>query len=429
MDPDVKFDFATFRQGVHPEDWSRVEGGIAHCLDPEGDGVYAVEYRVIGINDGVERYVQAYGVTIFVDRQPIHFTGALIEITESKGRQARLAESERRFRLFAENSNDALWIGDARNEGFDYLSPAYERIWGEKRDSFEPTFTHWAGTVHPDDRARALAWMAFVHEGEAQSLEYRIIRRDGAIREIRDAAFPIRDRRGRVHCVGGIASDVTRTPSQQVYVVGFDQESARRLTPMLEHVGYQVHHFPSSQSFMEIAAVLRPGCVLLDGASSFAYTLPVLQTIKAASAGMGSIVIGRQADGVTPAVEAMKCGAADYLGTDCLDETLLASVAAVIRGIHDSAATDHAADTAKQRVASLSSREREVLTGLLAGGSNKTIARKLGISPRTVELHRAHLMDKIGAHGLQELFHIALAAGLKIEPRCMVTAHPIRDAT
>lgn len=168
VDPDVNFDFATFRQGVHPEDWSRVEVGIAHCLDPDGDGVYAVEYRVIGINDGVERYVQAYGGTVFVDRQPIHFTGALVEITESKGRQAHLAESERRFRLFAENSNDALWIGDARNEGFDYLSPAYERIWGERRDSFEPTFTHWAGTVHPDDRARALAWMALVHEGEAK---------------------------------------------------------------------------------------------------------------------------------------------------------------------------------------------------------------------------------------------------------------------
>lgn len=427
---DAAFDFATFRKGVHPEDWPHVEGEIARCLDPDGDAVYAIEYRVISIDDGVERWVQVYGGAVFLDRKPVHFTGALVEITERKRSQERLAESEQRFRRFAENSNDALWIGDAGKEGFDYLSPAYERIWGERRDSFKPTFTHWAMTVHPDDRARALAWMALLHEGgEAKSLDYRIIRSDGAVRDIRDSAFPIRDPKGGVHCISGIASDVTRTPSQQAYVVGFDLGSAGRLTSMLERVGYRVHHFPSSLSFMEIAPVLRPGCVLLDASPAIASTLSVLQAIRAPPGGMRSIVIGPKAGGITPAVEAMKCGASDYLGSDYLDETLLAAVASVMRGIQESAVMDHAAETAQGRIASLSAREHEVLAGLLAGGSNKTIARKLGISPRTVELHRAHLMDKVNAHGLQELIHVALAAGLKIDRRHAGAPHPASDAT
>ncbi|WP_342633528.1 response regulator transcription factor [Microvirga subterranea] len=66
-------------------------------------------------------------------------------------------------------------------------------------------------------------------------------------------------------------------------------------------------------------------------------------------------------------------------------------------------------------MASLSAREREVLEGLLAGGSNKTIARDLDISPRTVEAHRARIMERLGTHSLPELVQIAVAAGLQIK--------------
>ena len=427
--PGANFDFDSFRKGVHPDDWPRVEAEVARCTDPDGDGVYAMEYRVIGIHDGVERWVQVYGATVFVDRRPVHFTGALVEVTERKRMQEQLAESEHRFRLFAENSNDALWIGNASREGFDYLSPAYERIWGEERDGFEPTYRHWAETLHPDDRPQALAWLALVHDGEAKAFEYRIIRSDGAIREVRDAAFPIRDQTGKVRCVGGIARDVTRALSLQVYVVGVDHGPARRLVSLLECAGYRVKHFPSALSFLDVAAVLRPGCALLDARASSACTLRILHELKAQGSGIGSIVIGPEAEGIAPAVAAMKCGASDYLGSEYRDGALLEAVASVIRKIEDSAAKDQASETSRQRIASLSAREREVLGGLLAGGSNKTIASKLGISPRTVELHRAHLMDKVGAHGLQELFHVALAAGLETEWRLADRLRPTRGAT
>jgi len=413
LPPDAAVDVDTFRAGVHPEDWPRVEAAIARCVDPDGDGFYALEYRVIGIDDGVERWVQTCGRTLFEDRKPVDFFGAVIEITEHKRNEARLRESEQRFRLFAENTNEVLWIGNAKQEAFDYLSPAYERIWGAKVGSFVPTLLHWAQTLHPDDRAQAIAWLAGAYAGEARTLEYRIIRSDGTIREIRDTAFPIRDRQGKICCVGGIAQDVTRTSSLQIYVVGVKNGLALRLISVLERAGYRVKHFASARSFLEVAAVLQPGCALLDTRSPAASDLAMLRELKAQGGSINSIVIGHEAEGIVPAVEAMKSGASDYLSSEFKDEALLAAVASAMTKIQDAAARDDATETAMLRIASLSAREREVLDGLLAGGSNKTIARGLGISPRTVELHRAHLMERIGARSLREVFQIALAAGLK----------------
>lgn len=412
LPPGAAVDVDTFRAGVHPEDWPRVEAAIARCADPDGDGVFALEYRVIGIDDGVERWVQTCGRVLFEDRKPIDFIGAVIEITERKRSEARLRESEQSFRLFAESTNEVLWIANAKQEAFDYLSPAYERIWGAELGSFEPTLRHWAETLHPDDRAQAVAWLTRAYAGEAQTLKYRIIRSDGTIRDIRDTAFPIRDGQGKIRCVGGIAQDVTRTSSLQIYLVGVENRPALHLISVLERAGYRVKHFTSARSFLEVAAVLQPGCALLDTRSPATSDLAILRELKAQGGSISSIVIGREAEGIVPAVEAMKSGASDYIGSDFNDEALLAAVASAMTKIQDATARDDASETAMLRIASLSTREREVLDGLLAGGSNKTIARDLGISPRTVELHRAHLMERIGAHSLPEVFQLALAAGL-----------------
>ena len=78
---------------------------------------------------------------------------------------------------------------------------------------------------------------------------------------------------------------------------------------------------------------------------------------------------------------------------------------------------DQATERVKALIAALPPREREVLDGLLAGGTNKTIARDLGLSPRTVEAHRARIMERLGAQSLPELVQIAVAAGLQPKPQ------------
>ena len=97
----------------------------------------------------------------------------------------------------------------------------------------------------------------------------------------------------------------------------------------------------------------------------------------------------------------------------CEPEALLAAVASALADIRAAADREAAAGLARARVAGMSPREREVLEALLAGGTNKTIARDLGISPRTVEFHRAHVMERLGARTVPDAVLIAAAAGLR----------------
>jgi two-component system, LuxR family, response regulator FixJ len=122
------------------------------------------------------------------------------------------------------------------------------------------------------------------------------------------------------------------------------------------------------------------------------------------------IVITGHGD-VPLAVEAMKIGAADFLEKPFDDDALLASVrSALARQDGDARRSSERADI-KARLSSLSKRERDVLDGLVAGNANKQIAYDLGISPRTVEIYRANLMNKMQAGSLSELVRMALIAG------------------
>ena len=113
---------------------------------------------------------------------------------------------------------------------------------------------------------------------------------------------------------------------------------------------------------------------------------------------------------VALAVEAMKAGAIDFLEKPFDDELLLSAIRIALEG---QAGEDEPSDEAaavRARLARLTARETEVLEGLLAGRPNKTIAYDLGISPRTVEVHRASLMTRMGARSLAELVRMTLAA-------------------
>ncbi|CAO4144658.1 PAS domain S-box protein [Methylorubrum aminovorans] len=129
---------------------------------------------------------------------------------------AGLVESEERFRSFAENSADVLWIADPDGGRLEYLSPAYERVWGDRRDLVMGDLGRWASLVHPDDRGRAFAAMPRLLAGETHTVEYRIVRPDGGgVRHIRDTGFPIRDGAGRLRRLGGIAQDVTEEHARE----------------------------------------------------------------------------------------------------------------------------------------------------------------------------------------------------------------------
>jgi PAS domain S-box-containing protein len=130
-------------------------------------------------------------------------------VTERQRALERSRESEERFRQLAENIGEVFWILDARNTEMLYVSPAYERIWGRSCDSLYASPRSWADAIHPEDRDRILAAEADPRSRQMHDHIYRIVRPDGAIRWIRDRAFPVKNEAGEVFRVTGLAEDIT----------------------------------------------------------------------------------------------------------------------------------------------------------------------------------------------------------------------------
>jgi PAS domain S-box-containing protein len=164
----------------------------------------------------------------------VRMIGAMQDVTERERTETQLRDSEARLRGFVENSADVLWIVDAEGQGIEYLSPSYERIWGEKRERVMRDFGRWGELVHPDDRAGALRAMPRLLAGEALVTEdYRIVRpSDGEVRWIRDTGFPIRDKDGAVRRVGGIAQDITDIRRAEIAL----RESEAHLRLVMERI-------------------------------------------------------------------------------------------------------------------------------------------------------------------------------------------------
>jgi PAS domain S-box-containing protein len=411
LPPDAHVDHDVWLSAIHPDDRPQVEDAVARCTDPAGDGVYHVEYRVIGIEDAVERWVSTYGRTTFGNGRPVEFTGAALEVTARKRAEADLRESEERFRRFAEHTADVLWLADLKSGRLDYLSPAFVQVWGLRPEAM-PDLASWLASVHPEDRDAAKQALARVSGGETLVLEYRIQRAsDHAVRRIRDTFFPIPDIQGQIRSVGGIAQDVTTDTGLRAYVIAVEDEARRGLVDALQAAGYEVQAFASGRDLLQMAGSLMPGCVVLDLGRAEDPT--VARELKAARAHLPVVAIGASGGDVGFGVRVMKAGAVDFVEAPWLPETLLLAVRTALAEIHAEAERARGRDEAHARIAALSAREREVLEGLLAGGTNKTIARTLGLSPRTVEIHRARVMEALRAHTLPEAVLIAMAAGVR----------------
>lgn len=412
LPPGTPIDEHVFEQGIHPDDRARVRAAIAACVDPAGDGSYAVEYRVIGRDDGILRHIATSGRTTFEDGSAIGFIGAAIDMTAQRHAEAAIRASEARFSSFADHSSNLLWIGDPATGAILYRSTAFERIWGIPCEDGARFIERWLEDVHPDDRSQVEHALASVAAGEVTQFEYRIIRPgDGAVRRLRDTSFPILDDHGAVTRIGGIVEDLTQDDGGQVYIVSAKALEARRLAGLVRSMGYRARTFDSATAFLDVAAILAPGCVLVDLRKAKSDKLSVPRELKARAITLPCVVLDALDADLTSAVAAMKAGATDYIVVED-DATLHARLASAISECLAATRPVSRDETANARIARLTPREREVLLGLVEGDTNKMLAKKLGISPRTVELHRAQVMNRLNAGSLAELIQLALAAGV-----------------
>ena len=200
-----------------------------------------------------------------------------------------------------------------------------------------------------------------------------------------------------------------------VYVVDDDEAVRESLAALLDARAYTVRTFGRARDFLDAAATLRPGCLVADIRMPEMDGFELQRELTARAFTFPLIVITGHGD-VPLAVRAMKEGALDFIEKPFAADAIIASVEAALGRVSEGGAPDPLAASASARLALLSPREREVLQGLLAGLPNKSIAYDLAISPRTVEIHRARVMDKMGARSLSELIRMSLAAGLQPRP-------------
>jgi len=197
--------------------------------------------------------------------------------------------------------------------------------------------------------------------------------------------------------------------AQRVHIVDDDEAIRDSVAALLATAGFACETYNSAADFLNRAGS-DAGCALIDVRMPGMDGIALLNELRSRGSALAVIIMTGFAD-VPLAVQAMKLGAVDFVEKPAPRDAL---VAAVSRALDQEKPADGSDErtAAQTRLERLTEREREVLALLVSGDANKVVAHKLGISPRTVEIHRSRLMEKTQAGSLAELVRLAIAAGI-----------------
>jgi two-component system, LuxR family, response regulator FixJ len=200
------------------------------------------------------------------------------------------------------------------------------------------------------------------------------------------------------------------TDLRLIHLVDDDEAIRHSASFMLRHAGFRVKTYTDGVAFLDQVADAERGCILLDVQMPGMDGLEVQEALNARGVAMPVIVLTGHGD-VAVAVRAMKAGAVDFVEKPYAKQTLVDALTRAFERLEMRRKEDVLAQEARGLIERLTARERDVLTGLVDGQTNKVIAETLDISPRTVEIHRANLMEKMDAPSLSTVLRIAFAAG------------------
>lgn len=193
-----------------------------------------------------------------------------------------------------------------------------------------------------------------------------------------------------------------------IYVIDDDPAIRRSLERLLDAVGFQVASYATPKAFLDVAGSLPWGCALLDLRMPEMDGFEVHARLRSINPDLPVIVVTAQGD-VQTAVRAMKAGAVDFIEKPYGDDALIAAIESALKTSAARGRTDDIA-MAAELINTLRPRERQVLEALVAGQQNKVIAFNLGISVRTVEVHRSRMMDRLGVHQFAEAVRLLVLA-------------------
>ena len=199
-------------------------------------------------------------------------------------------------------------------------------------------------------------------------------------------------------------------PEPTVFVVDDDRAMRDSLSWLLDSVGLRVRSYATAAEFLADHDPAQPGCLVLDVRMPGMSGLDLQAELARRGVELPTIVITGHAE-VSMAVRAVKAGALDFIEKPFSDQLLLDRVRQALEIDLEVREVRRRREDALRRLATLTAREREVLNLVVAGKANKEIASELGVSPKTVEVHRAHVMSKMCVDSLAELIRITLLAG------------------
>jgi two-component system response regulator FixJ len=202
------------------------------------------------------------------------------------------------------------------------------------------------------------------------------------------------------------------TDEAVVHVIDDDDAVRDSIAFLLRSHGRNVLVHPTATAFLTQLREDASGCVITDVRMPRVSGIDLLGNLRERACTLPVIVITGHGD-VPLAVQAMKLGAADFIEKPFDEDQLVEAVDRAMRASTGTQLRNESMVLAKARVSSLTQRERQTLEALVKGHPNKVIAHLLGISPRTVEIHRANVMAKMGADSLPEIVRLALLAGIE----------------
>ncbi|MDY7226255.1 PAS domain-containing protein [Hyalangium rubrum] len=225
LPPEAEVTYETFLAGLHPEDRSRVDAAVQQALEPHGRGEFDIEYRVVGLRDGQERWARSIGRTHFEEGRAVRFIGTVQDISALKQAQESLELSERQFRTLADSIPQIVWA--ARPNGqVDYANQRFAEYVGKSVEAL--LRDGWEKLLHPDNLPLVLeAWRRSIATGEPYQVEQHLRHAEGTYRWHLTRAVPVRDEQGRIIRWVGTSTDIDelkRSEAELRRTASFEQQ-------------------------------------------------------------------------------------------------------------------------------------------------------------------------------------------------------------
>ena len=394
---------------VWPEDVSTAQAVFRDCI--AGRRPFECQQRLRG-PDGEYRWFMVRCQQVLDGNGEITgWCGSATDIDDWRMAADGLSEGGDLLRDFYGAEASLLWIAETSTRQVTPVNAQSGAAWSLPEDGAPLSWDRWADTVHADDRTLFLSIFERAASGKAAQCKFRRVTGTGPARRFQLTVFPMATTDGVVRRIGGMVVEIGLDVDPRAYLVDPDPVRLAALSSAFSRRGFRVRTFNSPAELEAVADDLVAGCVIVGVDHDMEAVLKAAAVLRRA-AHLTWIAIGDFSTRLEDVVRLMKLGASDVMSNPEPARVADAGQAALALAKPEPQKPMVAPETARQKVGLLSRREREVLEGLVAGGTNKTIAQKLQLSPRTVETHRSHLMDRLGVSSLADLVRLAAEAGI-----------------